>query len=278
VSPSHVARSFRRHPSLWSLVVVVLAAAAWLAFAAASRSAASSSMPGMNMSEESMRRANEAWFAKHPPHTFHTTAAPVDSFVTGLTTFDADGNAATPIDTVTILVGQTVLFKYGSGVGHTCINGTGPTDPNMGTLFDMPLAMASQDFMFTFTSPGTVPFFCNLHVGLGMKGCVIVNVPAGVGGGPSARAGFVTSPWPNPSRSSVNVRFAMAAPGHARLDVVDAQGRRVASVLDRDFGAGESQALWDGRDERGQHVATGVYFMRLELPGLTQSRRVSITH
>lgn len=284
MSPRPVIRFVRRPSVLTTIVLLALAGLAWLALASASRPAAApaadtpqAAMPGMpNMSEESMRLANQKWFAAHPPHAFHTTDVPVDTFTTAAITFDADHNTATAIDTVTILVGQTVAFQYGAGVGHTCISGTGPTDPAMGLVFNMPLAATTDDFTFTFTSPGVVPFFCNLHFGLGMKGCVIVNAPVGVGGVPAPRAGFVAPPWPNPSRGGVNVRFALSQPGRARLEALDLEGRRVTTVLDRTLGAGQSTAIWDGRGATGMRVPAGVYFLRLEIPGLTQTRRVAI--
>ena len=110
-----------------------------------------------------------------------------------------------------------------------------------------------------------------------MKGAVIVSAPLGVGSGPMAgHVGFVAPPWPNPSRAGVSVRFALSHAGRAKLEAIDAQGRRVALVLDRDLPAGETTASWDGRGANGRSVTAGVYFLRLNTPDLTDTRRVSI--
>jgi plastocyanin len=202
----------------------------------------------------------------------------VDSFIALTTSFNEDNNTLTQIDTARIQVGDAILFKYGSGIGHSVVNGTGSLDPNMGTLFNLPLGNSSQNFTFTFTTAGIVPFFCALHESFNMKGVVIVSEPAGVGPGAAVRAGFLAPPWPNPSRAGVNVRFALARAGRAKLEVLDAQGRQVALVLDRDLPAGETPASWDGRSAHGQNVAPGVYFLRLSAPDLTDTRRVSIEH
>lgn len=267
---------------MYALLLVAVAALAWLALGAASRPApvpAAHDMSAMSMpmSEDEMRAASAAWFAKYPARGLKTTAAPVDSFVTGLTNFNEDGNAATQIDTAHIQVGDAVLFKYGSGVLHSVVNGTGSSDPAMGTLINMPLTNSTQNFTFTFNSPGVVPFFCAIHELSNMKGVIIVNAPAGVGPGSRLVTGFLAPPWPNPSRAGVHCRFALATAGRARLVVVDAQGRRIATVMDRDLPAGETGADWDGRGSSGARAAAGVYFLRLELPGFSDTRRISLT-
>ena len=269
----------RRHPAPATILALMLAGLAWFALSAASHPAAPDmhGMP-MSMTDESMRAANASWFTKHPATGLRVTAAPVDSFITLATAFNEDNNTLTQIDTARITVGDAILFKYGSGVLHSVVNGTGGADPNMGTLFNQPLTNSSQNFSFTFNSPGTVPFFCAVHEGFNMKGVVIVNSPAGVGPGAGPHVGFVAPPWPNPTRAGVQCRIALATPGHARLSVVDAQGRRVATILDADLPVGESPANWDGLGRGGQRVAAGVYFLRLELPGLTDTRRVTIEH
>jgi plastocyanin len=79
-------------------------------------------------------------------------------------------------DTLYIGVGDTVIWSWASGP-HTVTNGTGAIDPNVGNLFDAPLDSGNPTFQYTFTSPGTVPYFCRIHEGSGMKGVVFVLAP-----------------------------------------------------------------------------------------------------
>jgi plastocyanin len=269
----------RRHPAPATILALMLAGLAWFALSAASRPAAPDAhvMP-MGMTDESMRAASASWFTKHPASSLRVTAAPVDSFTTALTSFDEDHNALTQIDTARITVGDAILFKYGTGSFHSVVSGTGAADPNMGLLFDQALTSSLQNFSFTFNSPGTVPFFCAVHEGFNMKGVVIVNSPAGVGPVETPHAGFAAPPWPNPTRAGIQCRIALSTPGHARLTVVDAQGRQIATVLDGDLPVGETPVRWDGLGRGGQRVSAGVYFLRLELPGLSDTRRVTIEH
>jgi hypothetical protein len=44
-------------------------------------------------------------------------------------------------------------------------------------------------------------------------------------------------------------------------------GRRVRGLIDRPLLAGRHRAVWDGRDDRGRPVASGVYWLQLEVGG-----------
>ncbi len=59
-----------------------------------------------------------------------------------------------------------------------------------------------------------------------------------------------------------------------RVDVRDVHGRPVITLLDRVMNDGTHSVTWDGRDRRGARVATGVYFLRLDVGGDVRSRRI----
>ena len=231
----------------------------------------------MAMSDAEMAKQAAGWFAAHPAHGASTTIAPVDSFIASGTTFNADGNTGTNPDTVFIHPGDVILFKWQSG-SHTVTSGSGSTDPNAGTLFDVPLNSSAKTFSFQFNSIGVVPFFCRFHESSGMTGAVVVRAPAAVQ--PVAHAadglGFVRAPAPNPTGGSSTFSFALTRPGRARAIVLDVAGRRVASVFDQDFPAGTFRATWDGRGAAGGRAAAGVYALRLEVPGAVQVRTLTV--
>jgi hypothetical protein len=56
------------------------------------------------------------------------------------------------------------------------------------------------------------------------------------------------------------------------LDICNARGQRLRS-LGR-FGAGQHHQAWDGTDDRGQRLASGVYFVRLGSPSRSQTRKI----
>jgi hypothetical protein len=74
---------------------------------------------------------------------------------------------------------------------------------------------------------------------------------------------------PNPFNPTTTVDFVMPVTGKARLVIYDVSGRRIRTLLDEERRAGVNSASWDGRDDRGHEVTSGVYLARLEKPWLT---------
>jgi hypothetical protein len=79
---------------------------------------------------------------------------------------------------------------------------------------------------------------------------------------------------PNPFAGSARIAFTLERPGRTTVDVIDAAGRRVASLLDGERGAGAHTLSWNGRDFAERRVASGVYFVRLLAEGETRLARV----
>jgi hypothetical protein len=69
---------------------------------------------------------------------------------------------------------------------------------------------------------------------------------------------------PNPFTTATYVRYALAAPAPVSLRVFDVRGRPVRTlVMGADQAAGAHEAAWDGTDDAGVAVPTGIYFLRL---------------
>lgn len=78
-------------------------------------------------------------------------------------------------------------------------------------------------------------------------------------------AAFELAVQPNPFRAAATVRWSLAAPASVALRVFDVSGRAVRTLLtgaDQDPGAHES--AWDGTDDAGSPVNSGLYFLRLD--------------
>jgi len=78
---------------------------------------------------------------------------------------------------------------------------------------------------------------------------------------------------PNPFNPRTAVSFALAAPGRVRAEIYDIAGRRVSILADGVMGAGDHVLTWQGRDDGGRDVPSGVYFVRVDGPGVQTTLR-----
>lgn len=80
---------------------------------------------------------------------------------------------------------------------------------------------------------------------------------------------------PNPGGGSISIQFAMPSSGKATVDIFDVMGRRVKRVIDEHRAPGGSSTSWDGRDDSGKQVASGVYFVRVKTPSTQRFGRIT---
>jgi thiol-disulfide isomerase/thioredoxin len=83
--------------------------------------------------------------------------------------------------------------------------------------------------------------------------------------------------FPNPFNPATTVRFSVPAGAeNVALRILNVDGRVVRTLVDGDLGPGPYSRVWDGRDDRGETVASGVYFMRLEAGDEVSTRKMTL--
>jgi DNA-binding beta-propeller fold protein YncE len=79
---------------------------------------------------------------------------------------------------------------------------------------------------------------------------------------------------PNPFNPTTTIRFSIARDSPVRLVVYDVGGRRVRTLIDGNRRADIYKEVWDGTNDAGQQVATGVYFYRLTAGKFVQTKKM----
>ncbi len=67
--------------------------------------------------------------------------------------------------------------------------------------------------------------------------------------------------YPNPFNAQTTVRFEIGEASRVQLDIFDVAGRRVRRLFAGSLQPGSYNYIWDGRDDRNEGVASGVYFL-----------------
>ncbi len=76
---------------------------------------------------------------------------------------------------------------------------------------------------------------------------------------------------PNPFNPATEIKFALATAGAVRLQIYNVRGELVESLIDGQMGIGSHHVLWDARDQ-----ASGIYFYRLDAPGFSETRKMTM--
>jgi len=80
----------------------------------------------------------------------------------------------------------------------------------------------------------------------------------------------------NPSREGAAIAFRSSVAGNVQVQVFDVAGRLVRTLENGPRPAGERRVRWDGKDDHGGIVGSGVYFFRVATPDGIESRRVAV--
>ncbi len=93
---------------------------------------------------------------------------------------------------------------------------------------------------------------------------VVIEQPVAVEPGTDARFNALGQNYPNPFNPATMLSFALQNSGHVKLQIYDASGRWVRTLLDEQRPAGWQEIYWDGRSNSDTVVASGLYFYELQ--------------
>ena len=107
--------------------------------------------------------------------------------------------------------------------------------------------------------------------------------PSAPGDGPSAPPATrfaLAAPAPSPCVSGAHISCTVPvelAGATLKATVIDLNGRAVRTLVRQSVAAGATSLDWDLRDDRGERVAPGIYFVRATAGGVADTRRLVVT-
>ncbi len=79
---------------------------------------------------------------------------------------------------------------------------------------------------------------------------------------------------PNPFNPMTTIAFSLKVPGNADLKVHDAAGRLVRQLVSGSLPEGRHQVVWDGMNDSGIRVGSGIYFYTLRAGDFVAKRKL----
>jgi len=80
--------------------------------------------------------------------------------------------------------------------------------------------------------------------------------------------------YPNPFNPTTSIEYRLNKPGHVKLTVYNVLGNTVKTLVNEKQKAGNMEVTWDGTNEAGVKMASGVYYYRLETGSMSKTMKM----
>ncbi len=80
--------------------------------------------------------------------------------------------------------------------------------------------------------------------------------------------------YPNPFNPDTYIEFGLSRAAHVKIDVFNIVGQRVRTLVDEEMKSGRYVADWDGKDEQGNSVSSGIYFYRMQADDFSDMKKM----
>jgi len=84
---------------------------------------------------------------------------------------------------------------------------------------------------------------------------------------------YLSQNYPNPFNAETTIGFDLPRASQVDLIVYDVRGKEIKKLVHHELTAGSHQVKWDGKDNSGRNVASGVYFYKIIAKGLTITKK-----
>lgn len=86
---------------------------------------------------------------------------------------------------------------------------------------------------------------------------------------------FMLGPnYPNPFRGQTVIKYALPKDAHVTLEIYDISGRKVKTLVNGFEKAGWKTAVWNGTNDKGEKVKSGIYFYRMKAGEFLKTRKM----
>ena len=169
----------------------------------------------------------------------------------------------------TVQIGDNVRWTNYGPHAHTTTSDT-KGSWNSGNL------IPGDWFVYRFFTPGSYPYHCENNPF--MTGTIVVATGSdvrdetGTRGRPSDFA--LSQNYPNPFNPTTRIEFTLAKSDLVSLEVYDLLGRKVRTLVSEYLSPGYKSVTWDGKNDEGGQVASGVYLYRMRAGELSQTKKM----
>jgi hypothetical protein len=174
---------------------------------------------------------------------------------------------------------ENLLYKF-----NVCVGDTWPNQAGVMWRVEEKSILDNKIYL-TFRWMSSMPFStCSITEGIGLVGYSYEGGGAGLVGSCingivkgdttintavddimeiKPRESLLEQNYPNPFNPSTEISYTIPEKVRVRIEIYSPAGRKIRTLLDRDRPAGEYTAVWDGSDDSGRRVGSGIYVCRM---------------
>jgi len=82
--------------------------------------------------------------------------------------------------------------------------------------------------------------------------------------------------YPNPFNPSTVITYSLATSADVDLVVINVLGQQIRTLVNEYQSSGDHSVVWDGRDQGGNQVASGIYFYRMSAAGAVDTKKMML--
>ncbi len=139
-------------------------------------------------------------------------------------------------------------------------------------------APAGQEYELTFEEV-TVSDVDNekLPYTLSNSSFLIKTIDTGINDGSKTITQFeLAQNYPNPFNPNTRIQYSIAAAEHVKLEIFNALGQKVRSLVDQPMQAGKFSVMWNGMNDKGFQVPSGVYFYSIHAGDFKDTKSLTL--
>jgi M6 family metalloprotease-like protein len=82
--------------------------------------------------------------------------------------------------------------------------------------------------------------------------------------------------YPNPFNPETSINFALSNDGNVEINIYNVRGQKVRTLLNTEMSRGTHSVVWNGNDDNGNQVGSGIYFYRMKADEYTSIRKMML--
>lgn len=184
----------------------------------------------------------------------------IDTVATTALNFEVEATASSNFQLIQIYKNASLYYSEATAITNdltwTFSDTVGQGETN---FYHIRLRQTDQDY--TWSSPIWLTADTTISTGV-------------AGGGQIPKPLELDQNRPNPFNPMTTIAFSTPSRGRTALEIYDVSGRLVRTLVDGTLDAGRHERLWDGTDDAGREIGSGLYFYRVTFGEESKSRKM----